>query len=93
MKKVLLAFSGGLDTSFFATYLKEQGYEVHTALANTGGFDAEELKVIEEKAKKLIDGGYAGKDVIMGIRPEDIYDGADELAKFSGSVIEADVTG
>ena len=56
-------------------------------------FDNYTVELPEEKAKKLIDGGYAGKDVIMGIRPEDIYDGADELAKFSGSVIEADVTG
>lgn len=53
MKKVLLAFSGGLDTSFCAMYLKEQGYEVHTAIANTGGFDAEELKTIEDKANRL----------------------------------------
>ncbi len=38
-EKVLLAFSGGLDTSFCAMYLaKEKGYEVHTAIANTGGF-------------------------------------------------------
>jgi argininosuccinate synthase len=53
-EKVLLAFSGGLDTSFCAMYLaKEKGYEVHTAIANTGGFSAEELKVVEEKAYKL----------------------------------------
>lgn len=63
MKKVLLAFSGGLDTSFCAMYLKEQGYEVHTALANTGGFDAEELSVIEEKAKKLGVASHASLDV------------------------------
>jgi argininosuccinate synthase len=53
MEKVLLAFSGGLDTSFCAMYLREQGYEVHTAIANTGGFDAEELKSIEERAYRL----------------------------------------
>ena len=53
-EKVLLAFSGGLDTSFCAMYLaKEKGYEVHTAVANTGGFSDEELKVIEEKAYRL----------------------------------------
>lgn len=52
-KKVVLAFSGGLDTSFCAIYLKEQGYEVYTAVANTGGFDEEECKRIEEKAYKL----------------------------------------
>jgi argininosuccinate synthase len=54
MEKVLLAFSGGLDTSFCAMYLaKEKGYEVHTAIANTGGFSAEELKAVEEKAYRL----------------------------------------
>jgi argininosuccinate synthase len=53
-EKVLLAFSGGLDTSFCAMYLaKEKGYEVHTAIANTGGFSPEELKRIEERAYKL----------------------------------------
>lgn len=53
-EKVLLAFSGGLDTSFCAMYLaQEKGYEVHTAVANTGGFSDEELKVIEDKAFRL----------------------------------------
>ena len=52
-KKVVLAFSGGLDTSFCVPYLKEQGYEVHTVMVNTGGFSAEEEKAIEERAMKL----------------------------------------
>lgn len=53
-EKVVLAFSGGLDTSYCAKYLSEElGYEVYTAVANTGGFSDEELKVIEEKAYKL----------------------------------------
>ena len=56
-------------------------------------FDNYSIELPEAKAKKLIDGGYAGKTVIMGIRPEDIYDGAEELAKFAGSVVETDVTG
>ena len=56
-------------------------------------FDNYSIELPEAKAKKLIDGGYAGKTVIMGIRPEDIYDGADELAKFADSVVETDVTG
>ena len=37
-KKVVLAFSDGLDTSFCVPYLKEKGYEVHTVMVNTGGF-------------------------------------------------------
>jgi argininosuccinate synthase len=53
-KKLVLAFSGGLDTSFCAKYLKEEkGFEVYTAIANTGGFSDEELKAIEARAYKL----------------------------------------
>jgi len=49
--KVLLAFSGGLDTSFCVQYLKnEKNLEVHSALVNTGGFNDEELNAIEKKA-------------------------------------------
>ena len=51
--KVVLAFSGGLDTSFCVPYLKEKGYEVHTIMVNTGGFSAEEEKSIEERALAL----------------------------------------
>ncbi|MGM0397257.1 MAG: argininosuccinate synthase [Bacillota bacterium] len=53
MKKAVLAFSGGLDTSFCVLYLKEQGYDVITAVVNTGGFNDTKLKEIEEKSKKL----------------------------------------
>ena len=53
-KKVVLAFSGGLDTSFAAKYLSEDpGYEVHTAIANTGGFSDDELEKIEKRALAL----------------------------------------
>ena len=53
-KKLVLAFSGGLDTSFCVKYLKEEkGFEVYTAIANTGGFSEEELKKIEERAYRL----------------------------------------
>lgn len=54
MKKVVLAFSGGLDTSYCAIYLsKTLGYEVHAVTVNTGGFDREERQMLEEKAMKL----------------------------------------
>ncbi|HPR86284.1 MAG TPA: argininosuccinate synthase, partial [Prolixibacteraceae bacterium] len=52
--KVVLAFSGGLDTSYCAKYLSiEKNLEVYTAIANTGGFNATELEVIEKKAYQL----------------------------------------
>lgn len=53
-KKIVLAFSGGLDTSFCVIYLKEElGYEVHSVVVNTGGFSPVELKEIESKAYSL----------------------------------------
>ena len=53
-KKLVLAFSGGLDTSFCVKYLKEEkGFEVYTAIANTGGFSKDELDRIEERAYRL----------------------------------------
>ena len=52
--KVVLAFSGGLDTSFCVPYLKnERGLEVHTVMVNTGGFSDEEAKTIEQRALSL----------------------------------------
>ncbi len=66
-KKLVLAFSGGLDTSFCAKYLKEEkGFEVYTAIANTGGFSEQELKVIEERAYKL----GAVKHVVIDVTNE-----------------------
>lgn len=54
MEKVVLAFSGGLDTSFCVKYLaEEKGLEIHSAIANTGGFSHEEIQTIEENAFKL----------------------------------------
>jgi len=53
-KKVVLAFSGGLDTSYCAKFLSEDlGYEVHTLTVNTGGFSQSELKDIEKRALAL----------------------------------------
>ena len=63
---IVLAFSGGLDTSFCVPYLQERGWQVHTVFADTGGVDAEERAFIEQRAQELgvtshvtIDGGPA----------------------------------
>ncbi len=65
-KDIVLAFSGGLDTSFCVPYLQERGYRVHTVFADTGGVDAEERAYIEARAHELgvashvtVDGGPA----------------------------------
>ncbi len=69
-KKLVLAFSGGLDTSFCVKYLKEEkGFEIYTAIANTGGFSDAELKTIEEKAYRL----GAKQHVTLDVT-EDYYD-------------------
>lgn len=54
MKKIVLGFSGGLDTTYCVKYLSEdKGYEVHSVIVNTGGFSDDELKKIEEHAYTL----------------------------------------
>src|SRR5690606_3292506 len=65
-KDIVLAFSGGLDTSFCVPWLQERGWVVHTVFADTGGVDAEERATIEARAAELgvashvtIDGGPA----------------------------------
>ncbi|MEO7053330.1 MAG: argininosuccinate synthase [Rhodanobacter sp.] len=63
-KDIVLAFSGGLDTSFCVPYLQQQGWAVHTVFADTGGVDAEERAFIANRARELgvashvtVDGG------------------------------------
>ena len=65
-KDIVLAFSGGLDTSFCIPWLQERGWSVHTVFADTGGVDAEEKAYIEQRAHELgaashvtVDGGPA----------------------------------
>jgi len=66
-KKVVLGFSGGLDTSYCAKYLSgEKGYEVHSIVVNTGGFSDEELKQIEAHAYKLGVKTHTSVDAIKG---------------------------
>ena len=65
-KDIVLAFSGGLDTSFCVPWLQERGFRVHTVFADTGGVDADERAFIEHRAAELgvashvtVDGGPA----------------------------------
>jgi argininosuccinate synthase len=62
-KDIVLAFSGGLDTSFCVPYLQERGWAVHTVFADTGGVDAEERAFIENRAKEL---GVASHVTVAG---------------------------
>lgn len=63
-KKVVLAYSGGLDTSFCLKYLQQQGYEVHTILVNTGGFSASELSAIATRAYELGSKAHVNADIV-----------------------------
>lgn len=66
-KKVVLGFSGGLDTSYCVKYLGEdKGYEVHSIIVNTGGFTAEDLKQIEQHAYKLGVKTHTTADAVKG---------------------------
>ena len=64
MKKVVLAYSGGLDTSYCLKYLIKNGYEVYTVLVNTGGFSSFELKATEERAYELGSSKHTNLDII-----------------------------
>ena len=66
MKKLVLAYSGGLDTSYCAKYLsKEKGFEVHAVSVNTGGFSKEEINEIKEKALQLGAATYTSIDAVQ----------------------------
>jgi argininosuccinate synthase len=83
MKKVVLAYSGGLDTSFCLKYLKnEKQLEVHTVLINTGGFDEEELNAIEKRAYELGSANHINLDII-----ENFYEKAIKFLVF-GNVLK-----
>lgn len=65
MKKLVLAYSGGLDTSYCAHYLsREEGYEVHAITVNTGGFQPDELEGIRERALELGAHSYKAIDAV-----------------------------
>lgn len=66
MKKLVLAYSGGLDTSYCAMNLsKEHGFEVHAVSVNTGGFSIKEIKEIKEKALALGASSYTSIDAVQ----------------------------
>ena len=66
MKKVVLAYSGGLDTTFCALHLsKDLGHEVHAVLVNTGGFSAQELQDVEQRAHGLGVASFRILDVVQ----------------------------
>ncbi len=70
MKKVILAYSGGLDTSYCGVYLtKNMGYEVHAVLANTGGFTDEDIELVEKRAYEIGCVSFTNLDVA-----DDYYD-------------------
>ena len=62
-KKVVVAFSGGLDTSYTVMRLSQEGWEVHAACTNTGGFSEQQLKTNEENAYRLGATQYVTLDV------------------------------
>ena len=62
-KKVVVAYSGGLDTSYTVMKLSQEGWDVYAACANTGGFSPEQLKTNEENAYKLGAKAYVTLDV------------------------------
>ena len=80
-KKVVVAFSGGLDTSYTVMKLAQDGYDVYAACANTGGFSPEQLKTNEENAYKLGAVKYATLDVT-----QEYYDKSLKYMKF-GNVL------
>ena len=80
-------FIGSPQMNFIDALCKVNGEEVRLEF---GGFS---MVLPPQKAKKLIDGGYADKTVVMGIRPDDIDDSQIQIETYGDTVIEADVTG
>ena len=78
-------FIGSPQMNFVDATCKVKGNDVYLVAGPS------EIKLAPEKAKKLIDGGYNGKTVVLGIRPEDVHDEPDFLAKSPDTVIEAKI--
>ena len=74
MKKLVLAYSGGLDTSYCLKTLSQEGYEVHAVSVNTGGFSAEEIKAQEEKANAMGARTYRSIDALQSFYDKIVSD-------------------
>ena len=85
MKKVILAFSGGLDTTFCTLHLIEKGFQVITAIVDSGGFTKKQLKKAEERAFSL----GASKHYCVDVK-EKIYDSVIDYAIKFNSLYEDD---
>ncbi len=64
MQKLVLAYSGGLDTSYCVKYLSGKGYEVHAASVNTGGFKTSDIELLKEKALQLGAASYKNIEAV-----------------------------
>ncbi len=78
-------FIGSPQMNFFNAKLSKEGQDV------VATFGSNKIVVPAAKVAKLTDESYIGKDVILGIRPEDIYDSEEALAKYPNAIISADV--
>lgn len=65
MKKLVLAYSGGLDTSYCLKTLSQEGYEVHAVSVNTGGFSTEEIATQEKNAYAMGASTYRSIDALQ----------------------------
>jgi argininosuccinate synthase len=65
MKKLVLAYSGGLDTSYCLKTLSQEGYEVHAVSVNTGGFSEEEIATQEKNAYAMGASTYRSIDALQ----------------------------
>lgn len=65
MKKLVLAYSGGLDTSYCVKHLSKNGFDVHAVSVNTGGFTEEEIKTLNQKALQMGATNYTSIDAVQ----------------------------
>ena len=86
-KSVVLAFSGGLDTSFCVPYLREQGYDVITLFVDTGGVDDAERQYIHDRAMALGAMEHVTSSGADAIHPG--YGFLSERSDFASAVVEA----